>query len=109
MRNLGGSVGIAMLATFLTNREHLHFSVIAERLTQNSPRTAEAIDQFTHVLAAKAPGNNVAHMHAIAELANVVRREAFTMAYSDCFFVLGFALLFAMLGLLLGASQRWRR
>jgi DHA2 family multidrug resistance protein len=100
MRNLGGSVGIAMLATFLTNREHLHFSVIAERLTQNSPRTAQAIDQFTHVLAAKAPAN-VAHMQAVAELANMVRREAFTMAYSDCFFVLGIALLFAMLGLLL--------
>jgi DHA2 family multidrug resistance protein len=40
-------------------------------------------------------------MQAVAELANMVRREAFTMAYSDCFFVLGFALLFAMLGLLL--------
>jgi MFS transporter, DHA2 family, multidrug resistance protein len=105
MRNLGGSVGIAMLATFLTNREHLHFSVIAERLTQNSPRTAQAIDQFTHVLAAKAPAN-VAHMQAVAELANMVRREAFTMAYSDCFFVLGIALLFAMLGLLLVPKPR---
>jgi DHA2 family multidrug resistance protein len=101
MRNLGGSVGIAMLATFLTVREHLHFSVIAERLTQNSPRTAQAIDQFTHAVAAKAPDNGAAHMQAIAELANMVRREAFTMAYSDCFFVLGIALLFAMLGLLL--------
>jgi DHA2 family multidrug resistance protein len=101
MRNLGGSVGIAMLATFLTNREHLHFSVIAERLTQNSPRTAQAIDQFTQIVSAKTPGSDVAHMRAIAELANMVRREAFTMAYSDCFFVLGMALLFAMFGLLL--------
>ena len=101
MRNLGGSVGIAMLATFLTNREHLHFSVIAERLTRNSPRTAQAINQFAQLLMAKAPGSDVAHMQAVAELANMVRREAFTMAYSDCFFVLGFALLFAMLGLLL--------
>src|SRR6202035_3049135 len=97
MRKVGGSVGIAMLATFLTNREHLHFSVIAERLTQNSPRTAQAINQFTQILMAKASGSDVAHTQAIAELANMVRREAYTMAYSDCFFVLGIALLFAML------------
>jgi DHA2 family multidrug resistance protein len=108
MRNLGGSVGIAMLATFLTVREHFHFSVIAERLTQNSPRTAQAIDQLTHVVAAKAPGASVAHQQAVAELANMVRREAFTMAYSDCFFVLGIALLVAMLGLLLVPKPRQR-
>jgi DHA2 family multidrug resistance protein len=106
MRNLGGSVGIAMLATFLTVREHFHFSVIAERLTQNSPRTAQAIDQFTHVVAAKAPDTSAAHMQAVAVLANMVRREAFTMAYSDCFFVLGIALLLAILGLLLVPKQK---
>ena len=106
MRNLGGSVGIAMLATYLTVREHFHFSVIAERLTQNSPRTAEALSIFTQAVAAKTPGGNAAHMRAVAQLADAVRRNAFTMAYSDCFFILGIALLIAVLGLLLVPKPR---
>ena len=106
MRNLGGSVGIAMLATYVTVREHFHFSVIAERLTQNSPRTAQAIQEFSHIVAAKAPGAAAAQKQAIAELANMVRIDAFTMAYSDCFFILGIALLVAMLGLLLVPKPR---
>jgi DHA2 family multidrug resistance protein len=36
MRNLGGSVGIAMLSYFITEREHYHFSIIGNHLTQNS-------------------------------------------------------------------------
>jgi DHA2 family multidrug resistance protein len=106
MRNLGGSVGIAMLATYLTVREHFHFSVIAERLTQNSPRTAQAIQEYSHIIAAKAPGSGEARMQAIAQLANQVRIDAFTMAYSDCFFILGIALLVAILGLLLVPKPR---
>jgi DHA2 family multidrug resistance protein len=40
-------------------------------------------------------------MQALAELANMVRREAYVMAYSDCFFVLGIALLLCTLLLFL--------
>jgi Flp pilus assembly pilin Flp len=36
MRNLGGSIGIALLSTFITFREQYHFSIIGDRLTQNS-------------------------------------------------------------------------
>ena len=35
-----------------------------------------------------------------------MRIDAFTMAYSDCFFILGIALLVAMLGLLLVPKPR---
>ena len=32
-------------------------------------------------------------MQAVASVANMVRRNAYVMAYSDCFFVIGVALL----------------
>ena len=67
----------------------------------DSIRTAQAIDLFTRVVSPKAPGSNVAHMQALAELSNLVRREAYVMAYSDCFFVLGIALLLCTLLLFL--------
>jgi len=85
MRNLGGSVGIAMLATLVTIREHFHFSVIGDRLTQNSLQVAQWVGGMTQMLVPKAPGSNIAHFQALAELANLVRREAYVMAYSDCF------------------------
>jgi DHA2 family multidrug resistance protein len=101
MRNLGGSVGIAMLATFLSDREQLHFSVISQHLTRNSLQVAEWLGGMTHALTPKAPGSNVAHVQALAELANLVRREAYVMAYADCFFVLAIALVLCTFALLL--------
>ncbi len=93
MRNLGGSFGIALLSTFVTIREHYHFSLIGDRLTQNSWRSAALIQQFTHALATRAPGGPTdTHMRALSQMAATVRTEAFVMAYSDCFFVVGVAL-----------------
>jgi MFS transporter, DHA2 family, multidrug resistance protein len=102
MRNLGGSIGIAMLSTFITFREQYHFSIIGDRLTQNSLRTAAMIKDFTIALASKTPdGAENTHMQVLAEIANTVRREAFVMAYSDCFFVIGIALSLSILALFL--------
>jgi DHA2 family multidrug resistance protein len=102
MRNLGGSVGIAMLSTFITFREHYHFSVIGDRLTQNSWRTSRLISQFTQVMTPQtAAGAPDAHLRALAQVAGLVRREAFVMAYSDCFFVIGIALALCILALFL--------
>jgi len=39
------------------------------------------------------------HSRAIAEVAMTVRREAFVMAYSDCFFVMGIALVLCIFAL----------
>jgi DHA2 family multidrug resistance protein len=98
MRNLGGSFGIAVLSTFVTIREHFHFSIVGDRLTQNSLRTAELVGQFTKALARKTPdGPAVTHARALAEMAATVRIEAFVMAYSDCFFVIGVSLLLCVL------------
>ena len=40
-------------------------------------------------------------MQALAQLQAVVRREAYVMAYSDCFFLIGVALLLSLLALFL--------
>jgi len=106
MRNLGGSVGIAMLATFLTIREHYHFSMIGDRLTQNSLKVAEWLGGMTQALAPKAPGADAAHAQALAQLSNMVRREAYVMAYSDCFFVIGIALFLCIFALFLIPKPR---
>ncbi|MBV9551805.1 MAG: DHA2 family efflux MFS transporter permease subunit [Alphaproteobacteria bacterium] len=102
MRNLGGSVGIAMLATFITFREHYHFSVIGDRLTQNSLQAASLVAKFTQALTTQTlAGAPAAHVRSLAQVSRLVRREAFVMAFSDCFFVLGIALAISILALFL--------
>ena len=70
-----------MLSTFITFRHHFHFSVIGDALTQDSRRTSTLLSDYTEALAAKTSGGApVNHMQAPAEMANVVRREAFVIA-----------------------------
>jgi DHA2 family multidrug resistance protein len=101
MRNLGGSIGIAVLATYLTVREHYHFSVVSERLTQNSLKVAEWTGTMSRYFAGQGAGPDAAHQQPLAQMQAIVRREAFVMAYSDCFFLIGVALLVSVLALFL--------
>ena len=96
MRNLGGSVGIAVLATFTTNREHFHFSTIAERITQNGSLLQERLAGLTQHFGATSDAD-LAQMQAVASIGNMVRRNAYVAAYSDCFFVIGVALLLSLI------------
>jgi MFS transporter, DHA2 family, multidrug resistance protein len=106
MRNLGGSVGIAMLSFFLTEREHYHFSIIGNHLTLSSLKLAQRIDELANLLSPKAAAVALARSQAIAEIANMVRTEAYVMAYSDCFFIIGIALIIAALALFLVPKPR---
>ena len=97
MRNLGGSVGIAVLATFTTTREHFHFATISDRITQNGPLLQERLAGMAQHFGVAAQGVDTAQMQAVASVANMVRRNAYVMAYSDCFFVIGVALLLSLI------------
>jgi DHA2 family multidrug resistance protein len=101
-RNLGGSVGIAMLATTLTNREHFHSAVIGESVSMLAPATQLRIDQLTQAFMAKGIDAVTAGQQALAAIDRIVRREAFVMAYNDGFVIMAvflfgcvFALMFA--------------
>jgi DHA2 family multidrug resistance protein len=105
MRNLGGSVGVAMLSFFLTEREHYHFSIIDNHLTLSSLKLAQRLDELAQLLAPKAAAS-LARTQAIAEIAHMVRTEAYVMSYSDCFFIMGVALIAAALALFLVPKPR---
>jgi DHA2 family multidrug resistance protein len=92
MRNLGGSVGIATLATLLTNREHLHSNRIGEAVSLYDPATQARLDALAQNFAAKGADLAAAQDMALRALDNTVRRESFVMAYNDAFLILGIAL-----------------
>jgi len=101
MRNLGGSMGIALLQTFTTWQEHFHFDVIAQRLSADNLLVRERLDLMVAQMQAGTGGTGDAAAMALAQLQGLVRREAFVMAYSDCFYIMGVALLAAVVSVCL--------
>ena len=97
MRNLGGSVGIATLATLLTNREHLHSARVGEAVSLYDPATQARIDTLAQNFASKGFDAATAQDMALKALDNVVRRDSFVMAYNDAFLILGIALISCVL------------
>ncbi|GAA6616552.1 DHA2 family efflux MFS transporter permease subunit [Scytonema sp. NUACC26] len=101
MRNLGGSVGIAALATLLTNREQFHSNRLGESVSIYSSATQERINQLTQYFANRGGVDlETAKNQAIAAIDKIVRREAFVMAFNDCFYFIGIALLLSGIAIL---------
>jgi MFS transporter, DHA2 family, multidrug resistance protein len=96
MRNLGGSIGIAMLSTMIDRREHFHFSVLAEAVTVNAARTRERLSMLAAALQTHITDPAISKTQAVAALASQIRREAYVMAYSDGFFLVGVGLVLSL-------------
>lgn len=93
MRNLGGSLGIAALATLLTNREQFHSNRLGESISIYNPATQERINQMTQYFVSRGSDLSTAQDQAIKAIDNIVRREAFVNAFNDCFYFIAIALL----------------
>ncbi len=93
MRNLGGSFGIAILATLLKTREQFHSNRIGEHISLYSSDTQQRIDQLMQLFASRGADWVTAKQQAIATLDSIVRREAYVMAFNDCFHFIAIALL----------------
>ena len=88
-RNLGGSIGIAMLSTITQTREQVHFAAISDHITGNAANTAGRIEQIAAVFTAQTGDAAAAPIQAVAMIAGQMHREAMVMAYSDAFMTLG--------------------
>ena len=84
-RNLGGAVGLAMLATMLNDRTDLHLARLHERFTAAHVPAAEALANLTKGMAAF--GSSAQDM-ALKQLAGIVHRQGVVMAFADVFLVL---------------------
>jgi DHA2 family multidrug resistance protein len=102
MRNLGGAVGIAALQTFLTKREQFHSNVLNQSVTLFQTATRTRIEELTRYFQAHGVPDPIdAAHHAYVAIGGVVRKQAFIMAFSDAFFLLGLALIVALVASLL--------
>lgn len=93
LRNLGGAIGIALLATLLDARTKVYFDYLREALVPSNPQVAERLAQLAERL-----GSDNA---ALGKLSEIIHQQALIMAYNDAFHFVGIGLAVSMLAVLL--------
>jgi MFS transporter, DHA2 family, multidrug resistance protein len=101
MRNLGGAIGTAVLATIVTKREQFHSNIIGQSVDLGREEVRSRIAQMTdYFLAHGVSDPAAAHQQAIIALGNAVKRQALVLGFSDTFAVIGVVLVLAAIAIL---------
>jgi DHA2 family multidrug resistance protein len=82
-RTLGGSIGIAVLATLVTRRADFHRAVLAEKMTPYGLETMTRLGQLTHVFQQKGWSLFDAKQHALGVMWSQLNMQAFALSYAD--------------------------
>jgi DHA2 family multidrug resistance protein len=93
LRNLGGAIGIALLATLLDGRTKTYFDYLREAIVPTNPQVAERMARLTETF-----GSETA---ALGKLSEIAHQQAQIMAYNDAFHFVGLALGISMVAILL--------
>lgn len=102
-RQLGGSIGIAVLTTVLSSRTAFHRSVLVEKLGVSDVATAERLRALTAGFMAKGFDPASAKAQALTVLDGSVSLQASVMSFADSFWLVALVFLCTMpLILLLG-------
>ncbi len=101
MRNLGGAIGIAALQTLLTKREQYHSNVLMQSVSLLEEATRNRIAQLTQYFMNHGVADQAEAAHrATAAIGKVVQKQAYILAFSDTFYLLGVALIIALVATL---------
>ncbi len=92
-RNLGGSVGLAVLGTFIDRRNALHVDRLNEALNANSPIVQGRVAAGTASHLTQVGDAAYAQLQALKEIALQIQQQASVMTFSETFYALAVALL----------------
>jgi DHA2 family multidrug resistance protein len=94
MRNLGGAIGIAVIQTFITNREKFHSAVITPDVSLLQLETRQRLQMLQHYFMTHGLSDPVAAQHeAVIAIGRTIQIQAYYQAYGDAFGLLGCGML----------------
>jgi MFS transporter, DHA2 family, multidrug resistance protein len=95
-RNLGGSVGLALLGVYIDRRNAFHDAIIRDSVTANSLIGQDHLAATSAGFMAQVGDKAYASMQALGQLAGEMQQQAAVITYSETFHVLAWALLIVM-------------
>jgi DHA2 family multidrug resistance protein len=106
-RQLGSSIGIALITTFLARRESVHRAVLVENVTSFSQPAIDRIQMIAGNLARQGASPLAAHQEALGIIDRSIGGQAAVLAYGDIFFYVALLFIASLpLVLLLGEKAR---
>ncbi|AOF89133.1 DHA2 family efflux MFS transporter permease subunit [Sinorhizobium sp. RAC02] len=84
-RNLGGAVGLAVINTILTQRQHEHYARLSEHVQWGNP---EAMDQLRNMAANYSQHGLDGTAIAIQKMSGLVQQQATILSFADVFVLL---------------------
>jgi DHA2 family multidrug resistance protein len=93
LRNIGGSVGIAMAATLLARYQQFYQTGLVAHVNPYNPIWQMRYENLKQSLIAKGIGASQADTTALGIMYGAVRRQAGALAFNRIFFIIGLAFL----------------
>jgi DHA2 family multidrug resistance protein len=107
MRNIGGSIGIATVTTFLVRGSQVHQSYLVANVTAKNPAMTGLLQGLQAQLCTRGFDAYTAHQKALGMLYGLLQQQASLLSYADNFRLLGLlSLLCIPLALLFRRVQR---
>jgi DHA2 family multidrug resistance protein len=91
-RNLGGSVGLAIIGTLIDRRETYHTAVLRESISANSLIGQERLASGAANWFAQTGDMAYSQMRSLGQIAAQIQQQSIVITYSETFWVLGIAL-----------------
>jgi DHA2 family multidrug resistance protein len=106
-RQLGGSVGVALLTTLLARRQAFHRSMLVESVGAIAPDVTQRLSALTARFAGSGFSLQEAQQRAVALLDGSVNLQALVMSFNDTFWATAALIVVSLpLVLLLGKAER---
>jgi DHA2 family multidrug resistance protein len=106
MRQLGGSFGIALVNTYLHQRNAVHRSDLVSNLTPDNPAAVQRLSAYTHYFTSKGATADEAYHQGLQLLDLSVTKQSNLMSFNDAYLVVGLIFLVALPLLLMATRKR---
>jgi DHA2 family multidrug resistance protein len=88
-RNIGGSLGIALMTTFLARRAQVHQNHLVAHITAGDLTTKEMLAGLASRFHAAGADSYTAYRKALAALYHLVQQQASMLAFVEAFWIMG--------------------
>jgi len=107
MRNIGSSMGISFVTTWVTRRSQFHQTILSSHITASNLISRQGLNHITNLIQQSGVDSSTARQKAYALLYRVLQQQASLLSYVEVFHIMG--ILFLVIIPLVVLMQRAQR